>query len=482
MRTPCLCLFCVIVFASIWRAAAFTHTYERGPITLGDDASIYYSVQPHNLSISLALVIHSTNLSVNSSEAWAGFGISEPSSGSMLGSDIVSVEFGGNQTESCTMKDRYVPFTAYPLETFSNGASAVYPVEDCKQNDGSWVLVSCTRNLLEKKIKLEVQRTLGAHDPQDREIGPGQQQIIYAYGNGKLDNHGALRGSKQVFLFNEDLSLPSEEADALPTDFVHKQTIRGTGYIVPHNRDTMYTCTAVEADIPASGSVTLVASDPFVEVGSLAHHFLVYACPKFSDWSKMKTTQLCGGDNEIRDPSIFCNGLLFTWAKGAGRFVLPNNVGFMIDESNKYLVLQTHLDNTQRQKGLVDRSGAILYFGKNRPSEAATLWIGDPFIMLGAQKVKSGHVYDLSCPSECTSVFAEPIHVFGSMQHMHRTGQHISTDRFNKNGSFIESISSVRIHSAFSFGNILTHYDALCRLISGLMNINTLCCTIRQKS
>lgn len=427
---------------------ALSRKYARGPISLNNDADLHYTVNADNKTISFALVVTNDNLNKLDGGAWAGIGISEETSGSMLGADIASVQFTGDAATDCKLTDRHVPFSAYPLMESVGNAGGVFPDPDFCQDDGSWTLVACKRDVDKKTITLEVTRPLHAHDEQDRAVNAGAQQIIYAYGSGSFKYHGTFRGGSQVELFNEDLSLPDGEILPLPEDVVRNQTIR-TDYAVPSDRVTTYTCTAFEIDMPAGSNVTLVAADPVLGTKSgpdVAHHLLVYACPKGKLFNELlKGPQPCGEEGEFQNPTAFCTGLVYTWAVGIGRFVTPNDVGFVLGD-DVGLVMEVHYDNKAKTPGIVDQAGAVLHFSSPRSIEAGTMWLGDTTIGLQGQ-VRNDFEYESSCPSNCTANFKQPLKVFGSFLHMHTVGKRISTNRFHKNGTFAETMNAIEFWS-----------------------------------
>lgn len=436
----------IVLLGLLAQATALSRSYTRGPISLNDDAKLHYSVNAADKTISFALVVTNDNLNKISGAAWAGIGISEKTSGSMLGADIASVEFSDGEATDCKLTDRHVPFSAYPLNETVGKATGVYPNADFCQNDDSWTLVSCKRDALSKTITMEVTRAFSAHDEQDRAIESGAQQLIYAYGAGSFKYHGTLRGGRQIELFNDDLSLPDEVMVPLPSDVVHNQTIIND-YAVPSDKVTTYSCTAFELDLPPGGNVTMVGADPVLGTKSgplVAHHLLVYVCPKGELFNNLlkNGTSTCGSNGELPNPTFFCTGLIYSWAIGIGRFVTPDNVGFVLGDDVGY-VMEVHYDNNARTPGIIDRSGARLYYSSARPIEAGTMWLGDTVLDLRDEKVKSNLEYESNCPSNCTSNFKQPLKIFGSFLHMHTTGKSISTKRYHANGTFAETVSAV---------------------------------------
>lgn len=201
---PLLLLTCHLLSqASPSSALLPSKNYTNGPIKLNSVAQLYFTADLAEQTLSLALRVNSSVLALNSSSNWIGMGISEPTSGSMLGADIVSAKFLPFRLNECTVTDRYVPFFAYPLLKTVPNSPAVFPRADDCQDDGSWVLVGCERDLMAGEIILEVSRPFAAHDTQDRDIVPGFNSFIFAYGGIDFRYHGSARGAASIAFYNE---------------------------------------------------------------------------------------------------------------------------------------------------------------------------------------------------------------------------------------------------------------------------------------
>lgn len=116
-----------------------------------------------------------------------------------------------------------------------------------------------------------------------------------------------------------------------------------------------------------------------------------------------------------------------------------------METSKPYLVLETHFDNPEGTSGTIDNSGIRIYYTDTaRQYEAGSLLIGDPLIARFDQIVKSGFLYQHSCPSECTSRMSKPINMFGSFMHMHTTGKQIYANIYNSDNTFVRNFNKVR--------------------------------------
>jgi hypothetical protein len=294
-----------------------TEKYTQGPVDLGDHAKFWYDVDFKARIAHLALKVTDKASVNNAKDAnWLGLGVSEPTSGSMLGADIVTGEFPGGETEKCTIKDRYVPFAAYPLFDSKNQSPSVYPKEDTCQADDSWKLVRCVRDVNVGEMVLEVTRSLDAHDAQDRPIGPNQQSIIYGYGS-SFAYHGSARGSRQISLYDDQGSVINPKTvNALPADVSAKQNLVASQYRVPSDGDTTYACTSMIADVGPNGRRMVVAADPLLKTKSgkvLVHHLLVHACQDSEYFRGFSKTQRCGYKTEVPGPTGYgnCSNVVF---------------------------------------------------------------------------------------------------------------------------------------------------------------------------
>lgn len=124
---------------------------------------------------------------------------------------------------------------------------------------------------------------------------------------------------------------------------------------------------------------------------------------------------------------------------------MPEDVGFIADNANRYIVLETHYENPREIRGNTDRSGVrIHYTDTMRKHEAGTLRIGDVSVSLASETVSTDVKYQFTCPSECTKRMNGPINIFMDGFHMHKTGRAVFTNKFDENGTFIEKIGQVR--------------------------------------
>lgn len=110
--------------------------------------------------------------------------------------------------------------------------------------------------------------------------------------------------------------------------------------------------------------------------------------------------------------------------------------------------MESHYDNPEDIADNVDASGVRVYYTNTvRKYEAGSLSLGDPLVSRDSETVISEFKYEHTCPSECTSKHSKPITVFGSFLHMHTTGKEIYTNKFARNGTFLEKVGSINFWS-----------------------------------
>ncbi len=428
-----LCLFC----ASLVQAR-LTVKYDR-KAELAKEAILSWSFNNDTKMFSFGLEITAAVLGT-SDAVWAGIGIGEQTSGSMLGADIVTAQFDRSVLNVCSKKNRHVPFAPFPI---GDGINRVFPAENRCQSDVSWKLVSCAREPATNKLTFEVQRPMQAVTHQNRAISPGAQPVMYAYGLAKsVAYHSANRATKRVILVRKDGSYPPPDRALLPDDIVKSFTIQADKYLVPSTRTT-YVCTSRKMNLTKGETLYMVAATNIVE--EKAHHFIVYGCEDNAFTRSYMKTQACytdrgGGAN---DPRSKCS-LWHVWAAGKGPFILPKDVGLRMSEKSTMIMMETHYDNPNFSRDTRDSSGVTLHFSKNRKFEAGTLQLGDARVSMQGNAVQNDFNYTSTCPGACTSTWAtDKINVFAGLSHMHTTGKYMWTNRYDAKGNFVETLTSV---------------------------------------
>lgn len=328
-------------------------TYSAGPVILSAHATLHHAVDLGRNSVKLGLVF-SDATALCGGAAWVGIGIGEPSSGSMLGADIVTAEFPAHAfNNTCVLTDRYVPWDAYPARP--------YPAPDpCGRTPSSdWTLVSCIRDPTLGVVVLEVVRPITVergNDVYDRSIVPYDNAFLYAYGDGGvMQYHGGMnRKSTRVTFYTP---MPEAVSDTFAAtvdddrDDNHENShsegnVNGsTGFVVPGDADGFFDLVATDYEVP-QGSVTyactstaiplprggggdrmIVAAEAIIntvragddereDFESPVHHFTVYICGGDSYARKTTKTVACNGANTgtsgpLANPKAQCSTFVF---------------------------------------------------------------------------------------------------------------------------------------------------------------------------
>lgn len=277
-----------VVLAATAATTAGLQTYAASAELEPSVATLHWTL--NDSAVQFGLVIADAALvTANASALWLGLGIGEPTSGGMLGADIVTAEFGDGGPTACRLVDRHVPSVAYPLGSTAGGGRGAYPEPDDCGTVPSWGLVACEVEPASGSLTLELSRDLAAGDPaQDRPIVPGRNILLYAYGDG-FSYHGARRKSVAVDLTATGAAATGDAGLAasgrLPADATTSQLLTMPDYPIPTNR-TEYACASFTLDVPpavASGRRRqLVAAEAVVDRatagGAMVHHFLVFEC------------------------------------------------------------------------------------------------------------------------------------------------------------------------------------------------------------
>ncbi|GAB0493947.1 hypothetical protein MMPV_005235 [Pyropia vietnamensis] len=436
-------------------ASALSRSYNASTKLAGSAATLHWTLK--EATIDLALIIVAPDVvTPNATALWVGFGIGEPASGSMLGADIVTAEFGnggggssgGGSGAPCSLVDRHVPMVSYPLDS-SVGGDAVFPVPDDCPDKESWVLAACAVDSSAGTLTLEVSRSLAAPDPaQDRTIVAGRNILMYAYGDG-FGYHGAARQTMEVDLAatgaaavrSGDLASTGD----VPADADGEVLLSMPNYSVSTN-ETDYGCATFDLPPPPPGEVRQVVAveaviDTSTAGGRLAHHLVLVSCPKTPLFDEFKAGRSCLGSMPA------CTQTVFGWAVGSKPLIMPQDVGYPITADERYFLLQLHYDNPDGLSGIYDNSSVRLHTtSKPRRYDSGAIGLGNLGIFIDKERVQSGINYTYTCPSECTSQMAEPVTVFYSALHAHYTALHMWTNVY-RNGTFFKTIEGTKFWS-----------------------------------
>lgn len=363
--------------------------------------------------------------------AWIGFGISESTTGSMLGADVVTVSPntdavsggtiapGADAQDVVDVTDMFVPWASFPLRE----GTAPFPFRDVCQ---SWDVLEA--DLTAQSQRVVITRSLDANgDSQDRDIVNGTNRVIYAWGNASdsaatvMAYHGSRRGATALNFATgaTTLSLPETANETL--------SLHLSNYTIPA-QVTTYTCQRWDIG-EVYGAKDIVAVEPLLDETRQreVHHLLLHSCSQYYGMQYTNNPQECVS------PLGTCTTLIYGWAVGGGPLVLPDDVAF---RDHRYLVIEMHYDNPDMLSGLVDNSGVILHFADEQQThEATSLILGDVITRMESLAAGEDDLKRVSvCPEECTSTFTEPLNVFASFLHMHSFGKTIWTSHYDSSG------------------------------------------------
>jgi hypothetical protein len=318
---------------------------------------------------------------------WVGFGLSEPTSGGMGGSDILTMYLDGNG--SPVVGDHY-----------STGNGIVTP--DCTPSD--WQLVSFSE--ADGIRYWEVSRLLDTGDAQDREITWGLQTFIAAWGASEtVSYHGMDRVADSLDWSNAVVINP---LDGLPSvDFLNDYVIEAD--------ETIYV--DIEQDVSAYG----ITGDVVVHIVGVEH----VVAAETEDYVHHFVTSLNGA-------------VIHTWARGAAAMITPPECGFRV-QAGDVLEMNTHYHNpVGAGTGLQDLSGIRIYYTTElREFDCGTLQLGDPTVSLALDQpvIPSGFFQTtFECDSSC---FPHDFTIFNSFLHMHDIGRQIWTEHFDNAGQSV---------------------------------------------
>jgi len=341
---------------------------------------------------------------------WLGFGIAEPTSGSMPGSDMV---IGWLADNGGHVEDRYALAKTEPL------------LDSCQ----NWEYLSGTRH--EGKTIIEARRPLVTSDPQDRPIVEGRTRVVWAYSSDDSIDfryHGVNRKTTFVTFYGpyvDPLEAIKEDPNVHSFEIFNNYTIQA---VITYYHE-------MHADIPLDRSVDyhIIGFEALIkpETARFVHHFVLTGFTNESDL-----------DNPIG--KVFLSG----WAPGLEPIVLPHMTGIRVSwtdpEGFKKLHLETHYDNPSLESGMADTSGVRIYYTRQlRQHDAGFLILGDGMV-LRPDDIPQGtsiSAFEYSCDTSCTGSWPQ-LHVFSTVLHMHKAGTQMWSSHW-RNGEQIRETNRV---------------------------------------
>jgi len=333
---------------------------------------------------------------------WVGFGIAEPSSGSMEGSDLVVY------TGETAVSDMYVLHDNVPVHDISQ----------------DWTFVNA--EVSSGVTYVEVTRPLVTKDLQDRDIQTtGLSRIVVAWGADGTYNLGYHGVNRQPFAVDfsgvstSERSQLRNDLSLLNVTFLNQFVISAehTAYEEVHFDLTELIPNLNTTEFHIVGFEDIISA----RTRSHVHHFVVY----------LETNET----NPYYEQQV-----VYLWAAGQPPVLLPQECGFMLNNGKfTRLLLQTHYDNEAMTNiGLIDYSGINMYYTTNlRQHDCGVMQLGDPAILLSYMDpvLPAGYFLNtFGCPGYCID---HAVTVFSSAYHMHSTGyrmytEHLRTDSEGK--------------------------------------------------
>eukprot|EP01119_Soliformovum_irregulare_P003401 TRINITY_DN138_c0_g2_i1.p1 TRINITY_DN138_c0_g2~~TRINITY_DN138_c0_g2_i1.p1 ORF type:complete len:562 (-),score=111.01 TRINITY_DN138_c0_g2_i1:56-1741(-) len=400
-------LLCLAIVASAW-GLVYTNQKQLSP-----EYTIQWIIQDEHIFLQLNVT----------TTGWVGFGIGEPTSGSMPGADIVTVSVVNG---AATITDRF----------------AIDKIEPSVDSCQDWKLASAQET--NGRTVVEVYRKLVTNDTtQDRSILPGENRVVFAFGSSDaFAYHGSNRGATSLTFYGTpppaiDMSDPT----------LGSWVLTSKDYEIPA-KVTTYGGTSVALPFE-DGPFHIIGFEPVINNATAArvHHFVLRFCSTPSPWYSYFLNQT-GDHDDAASLAGYCSGQLWAWAPGMAPYAVPDVAGFRVGPvlgDFQYLSLEVHYDNPDQVSGLIDSSGVRIYYTKNlRQHDASVLTVGDAYVRNPIRmEPNTEYKFEYDCPEAATEKFIEEdLNFFGSFLHMHSAGKQIWTTHW-RNGSMISTINRI---------------------------------------
>ena len=134
-------------------------------------------------------------------------------------------------------------------------------------------------------------------------------------------------------------------------------------------------------------------------------------CTPCAEWNNALVAAAVANSPDIPEFPAACYTAQYTdvliGGPGLDGFALPDEVGFRFGNASggfTSLMLNTHYNNPNGDAGVIDSSGARLYFTEElRAMDMGTVLLGDPQLALVGTPVSDGKTsFSFGCPSSCT--------------------------------------------------------------------------------
>lgn len=205
--------------------------------------------------------------------------------------------------------------------------------------------------------------------------------------------------------------------DNLPSNYVNTSFVM-PDYQVPTERTT-YVKYAFRLDISEDSYAVRFA--PIIQHPEVVHHMLLYSCDQEPTNFKTPNTQ----------GNMPCSNLVYAWAVGGKEQCMPENVGFDLDSSKPWYVLDVHYDNPRGLPNIQDDSGlTITSFPK---SAAGNLYqaAGWFFSSAGQNRIQipaKRSIFEIQAECSFPEIPTTGLTVFAYAMHAHQLGRKVWTE------------------------------------------------------
>ena len=413
---------CSSYLASTWQGI---QTLSSSPLY-----TLSWNISSDSTTITFMISITGTTITPK----WIGFGLSE--SGHMLGSDIVTVVYNTG-TGAATITDNWVDWA--PMDP-TQGTPDVGPgtnllglTQDTYQN---YNLICATSASL--TLTAVITRAINTGDGQDRVIVSGNMPVVYAWGTTSLVTyHSSNRGSSAVTFFGPTIP-------AYPSDANGYEALEFSSFTMSAIK-TQYVCQMFDVGTTPRH---VIQAQVLIQgaAATYAHHLLVHACgtsatsvnTNLNIYTSPNPCQSSSSSAEGNSPlgATPCNSLIYGWAKGGGKMVIPSDAGMVIGQNTRYIVVEVHLNNRKTDSGVdISTLGVNLTTTTNlRKYNATSLTTGDPGISFPSSSVQATYItaglgtqkWETMCSPTCTNYYIpSKVSIFSSFLHLHSSGKQI---------------------------------------------------------
>ncbi|RUS34244.1 hypothetical protein BC938DRAFT_481617 [Jimgerdemannia flammicorona] len=437
----CLLLLALILSNSLAHAVTlqtYTPVSEWLPIDLASytsgNANFMHDLYRLFWKLNLDAEVPSIDIALDvKTGGWLGFGLAEPNSGGMRGSDIVTLTVHPhNATHSLTsLTDRHALHHAFPSEDLCNQYTLHAGWRSPPGDD--------------PRVVVAFSRPIDTNDNQDRPFKAGPVNIVMAYGEQKdVAYHGGNRHAFSVTFWEEEkeeevwesMMVEGSQEDLSEAKSTKEERIFDYEYANTPTpilaRETVYMCTGFEFNPPHPTNASLLATGHIVEIRPMidpatmpyVHHYIVGACKGNTEKYRSmvgKPTECMTNGFDVMD---VCPIMVYGWAVGSGPLVFPPVAGLPFGDPSdpfdtRHLLLQVHYDNQMPERtpaGLHDTSGLVIrYTFDKRQHDTALIHLGDGMVMgdpmpFGTEGKRRELEY--TCPGECTALWPWDITAF----------------------------------------------------------------------